>query len=180
MTHRVLQGSVFSNGYEQFPISDNRRTGKRSESTRPTCNCQLFPKEASFSYFSGQWEPLIISVRFVVRNSGSAEITKITTPQREEHVKSNYQSLDSDSYPKNQFDWKKKKLEHLKLVSVLGEKKKKRKKYTLFQQHHGTSFYLIKRQIQKKRLNSPATRIWPTVKEIWVSVSNKTPTSDNA
>ncbi len=96
-----------------FP-SDNGRTGRRSEgeSTKPTCNCQLFPEEPSFYSLSGQWELLIISVRTITRNSGSAEIIKsqsikITTPQRGEHVKSNHQSLDSDSEPKYQLcNWK--------------------------------------------------------------------------
>jgi len=103
-----------------FPFSDNRRKENREqekgqiESTRPTCNCQLFPEEVSFHSISGQWEPLIISVRSVVRNSGSAGITKsqsikITTPQRGEHVKSNYQFKDSDSYPRRQlFNWRRK------------------------------------------------------------------------
>lgn len=132
-----------------FP-SENGRTGRRSEreSTKPTWNCQLFPDEASFRSLSGQWEPLIISVRTIQRNSGSAEITmsqsiKITTPQRGEHVKSNHHSLDSDSYPNN-------------FVRSLVRKSKKKKKNTkinkthsLFQKHPQLHLYLIKGQIQK-------------------------------
>lgn len=86
-----------------FP-SDNGRTGRRSEreSTKPTCNCQLFPEEAAFRSLSGQcslwlyqWEQyreILILLR-----SSRVQTLRSQPLQRGKHVKSNHQSLDYDS-----------------------------------------------------------------------------------